>query len=160
MLSKHLDQTNFIFSKIQKNTFGFWKKWRTFFSISPRDLKFCMKPPTHIWNKIGGEQNLISKWKSELETLEVYFYAEICHFPNKSLNRKIFYLEIQFCSPPILSQICVGGFMQNFRTLGLIIKKVPNFFTLTHKYWKIIQCECTHYTPQFSSQRHTCICLT
>ena len=30
--------------------------------------------------------------------------------------------------------------MQNFRTLGLIIKKVRELVTLTHKYWKIIQC--------------------
>ena len=30
--------------------------------------------------------------------------------------------------------------MQNFRTLGLIIKKVRDLFTLTHKCWNIIQC--------------------
>ena len=30
--------------------------------------------------------------------------------------------------------------MQKIRTLGLIIKKVRDLFTLTHKYWKIIQC--------------------
>ena len=37
--------------------------------------------------------------------------------------------------------ICVGGFMQNFRTLGLIIKKVRNLFNLSDKYGKIIRCE-------------------
>ena len=31
--------------------------------------------------------------------------------------------------------------MQNFRTLGLIIKKVRNLFNLSDKYGKIIQCE-------------------
>ena len=30
--------------------------------------------------------------------------------------------------------------MQNFRTLGLIIKKVRNLFNLPDKYGKIIQC--------------------
>ena len=30
--------------------------------------------------------------------------------------------------------------MQNFRTLGLIIKKVRNLFNLSDKYGKIIQC--------------------
>ena len=31
---------------------------RPFFIIHPRDLKFCMKPPTYICDKGGGEQNL------------------------------------------------------------------------------------------------------
>ena len=39
------------------------KRSRTFFIISPRVLKFCMNPPTHILNKIGGEQNLCQKVK-------------------------------------------------------------------------------------------------
>ena len=33
--------------------------------------------------------------------------------------------------------------MQNFRTLGLIIKKVRNLFNLSDKYGKIIRCELT-----------------
>ena len=39
------------------------KRSRTFFIISPRVLKFCMNPPTHILNKIGGGQNLCQKVK-------------------------------------------------------------------------------------------------
>ena len=39
------------------------KRSRTFFILSPRVLKFCMKPLTHILSKIGGEQNLCQKVK-------------------------------------------------------------------------------------------------
>ena len=35
--------------------------------------------------------------------------------------------------------------MQNFRTLGLIIKNLRDLVTLTHKYLKIIQCD--HLEP-------------
>ena len=60
-----------------------------------------MKPPTYICKKIGGEQNLISKWKIEPETLEVHFYAKIYHFLNKIGDWEFFHLKIKFCSPPI-----------------------------------------------------------
>ena len=39
------------------------KKLGTFFIISPTVLKFCKKSPTHIWEKIGGEQNWSKKIK-------------------------------------------------------------------------------------------------
>ena len=39
------------------------KRLRTSFIISPRVLKFCMNPPTHILNKIGVRQNLCQKVK-------------------------------------------------------------------------------------------------
>ena len=39
------------------------KRSRTFFILSPKVLKFFMKPPTHISNKIGGGQNLCQKVK-------------------------------------------------------------------------------------------------
>ena len=35
--------------------------------------------------------------------------------------------------------------MQNFRTLGLIIKKVRNLFNLSDKYGKIIRCVLKYY---------------
>lgn len=34
---------------------------RTFLNISPRVLKFSIKPPNHIWTKIGGQQNWYQK---------------------------------------------------------------------------------------------------
>ena len=39
------------------------KRSRTFFILSPRVLKFCMKPPTHILIKTGVEQKLCQKVK-------------------------------------------------------------------------------------------------
>ena len=50
------------------------------------------------------------------------------------------FFDFEFCSTPVLINICVGGFMQNFRTLGLIIKKVRNLFNISDKYGKIIRC--------------------
>ena len=47
---------------------------------------------------------------------------------------KIFTFWYQFCCPPIFVQICLGGFMENFRTLGLIFKKSTHLFTLAPKY--------------------------
>ena len=44
----------------------------------------------------------------------------------------------QFCLTPIFVHIYVGCFMQNFRTLGLIIKKVRNLYALTQNTLKII----------------------
>ena len=62
------------------------------------------------------------------------------HFPYNIQSHKIFYFLTQICPPPILFTICVAGFMQNFRTRGLIIKQVCNLFNLPDKYGKIIQC--------------------
>ena len=50
----------------------------TFLNISPRVLKFCMKPPTHIWTKIGGEQNWFQKVK----------YFSIFNFASRMVNKK------------------------------------------------------------------------
>ena len=62
-------------------------------------------------------------------------------FHTKFKIEKYFTFWHNFCSTPVLINICVGGFMQNFRTLGLIIKKVRDLFNLPDKYGKIIQCE-------------------
>ena len=61
-------------------------------------------------------------------------------FWTKFKIEKIFIFFDQFCSPPIFSHICVGDFMQNFRTVGLILKKVRDHFNLTDKHGKIIRC--------------------
>ena len=61
-------------------------------------------------------------------------------FHTKFKIEKYFTFWHNFCSTPVLINICVGGFMQNFRTLGLIIKKVRDLFNLPDKYGKIIQC--------------------
>ena len=61
-------------------------------------------------------------------------------FHTKFKIEKYFTFWHNFCSTPVLINICVGGFMQNFRTLGLIIKKVRDLFNLSDKYGKIIQC--------------------
>ena len=62
-------------------------------------------------------------------------------FWTKFKIEKIFIFFDQFCSPPIFSHICVGDFMQNFRTVGLRIKKVRDLFILSDEYGKIIRCE-------------------
>ena len=62
---------------------GRLKRSRTFFIISPRVLKFCMKPPTHILNKIGVRQNLCKKVK----------YFSILNFVWKMLKNGKFWLK-------------------------------------------------------------------
>ena len=51
----------------------------TFFIISPRVLKFCMKTPTHIWIKIGGQQNWFQKVKK----------ISILNFAGKMVYKKL-----------------------------------------------------------------------
>ena len=71
-------------------------------------------------------------------------------FHTKFKIEKYFTFLHNFCSTPVLINICVGGFMQNFRTLGLIIKKVRDLFNLPDKYGKIIQCETPYYPESFN----------
>ena len=73
-----------------------------FFVWGPISWIFCLGPPNYIYFNLGGEQSLILKWKSELETLEVTFLGEIDHFQEKKLNRKNFHFEKKICSPPML----------------------------------------------------------
>ena len=44
---------------------------RTFLYISPRVLKFSMKPSKHIWTKIGGQQN----WYQKVKILSIFNFA-------------------------------------------------------------------------------------
>ena len=48
------------------------KRSRTFFIISPTVLKFCMKSPTHIWEKIGGEQN----WSKKIKIFSILNFVQ------------------------------------------------------------------------------------
>ena len=48
-------------------------------------------------------------------------------FSTKFKIEKYFTFWHKFCQPPVLFHIYVGGFMKNFRTLGLIIKKSATF---------------------------------
>ena len=50
-------------------------------------------------------------------------------FPAKFKIENFFTFLNQFCLPPILAHIYIGGFMLNFRTLGLIIKKGHHLLT-------------------------------
>ena len=86
---------------------------------------------------MGGAKRNLSV-NIELETLEVKIYANFLPFFHKILNWTIFHLEDNFCAPYILFQPYVGDFMQNFRTLGLIIKKGRHLFIVSDKSWNII----------------------
>ena len=71
--------------------------------------------PIYMWGRIGE------------------FYAVFYHFPNKIQNCKKITFWQKFCLTPIFVHIYVEGFMLNFRTIALIIKKNTR---LCH--WKII----------------------
>ena len=63
---------------------------RRFFVFGPISLIFCLGTPNYKYFKIGGKKNLISKEKSELETLEVYFLLKFTIFPTKFEIEKFF----------------------------------------------------------------------
>ena len=102
LFSKHCDRMNFIFSQLKNNASIRSSSTCRFFVWGPISWIFCLGPPNYIYFNLGGEQSLILKWKSELETLEVTFLGEIDHFQEKKLNRKNFHFEKKICSPPML----------------------------------------------------------
>ena len=92
--------------------------------------------------KDGGVAKRNLSVNIELETLEVKIYANLRQFlPFFQQNFKLnnFSLRGQLLRPPILFQLCVGDFMQNFRTLGFIIKKVCHLFTVSDKFYTLLK---------------------
>ena len=74
---------------------------------------FVILPPNYIYFDVGGKQSLISKQKSELESLEVQICGEIHHFSQKNklkIELKNFSLREKKMFPPYLVPTMSGGF--------------------------------------------------